>query len=188
MYRRAGEYGSEMIRRGLKGPAPKLSFNEIASLVQAQEAKIFRIGRRRPEKVLLLVRKGFGTLYAKATYGGYRKAYMLVFPDSLTGRDIDHLAPRSTTSSRDTYIALGHIDLGVNRAHRAKHGAVDTVMKAMNENSSDVPRLTASPRPAELGRFVQNGYIRPFSELKSEHLRQIVINWERAVFEEVKQS
>lgn len=152
--RTALEIGRELQGLGLRGPAPRLSIRDIRSL--GTKVRIYKVGKRKIENCFLLVRSGYATLYVTGKYDGYRNAYKSIFKVSLTGRDIDHLFPRSRVTP-DEYIAIGHIDSKINRKHGDNFQLGDIASKAMNYEKTHAKLLTDTPRAAELGLFVING-------------------------------
>ncbi len=174
------EYGMEMNRRGLKCPAPVLSIYDLFEI--SNEVDIYRVGKRGLTNVFILVRKGFGTMYVNPEYTEYRKAYKDVFPGPLTGRDVDHLMPRSKVGARNNFIALGSIDAGINRSQNDTQELTEIFIKAKNRDvrkkfllegeEVSVARweLTSRPRSKELGDLCLAGYLRPFEELNTNIL------------------
>ena len=168
----AAQYGLELKRLGLRAPAPVLT---IADLKQMQDnVSFYRIGRRNLRNVFLLVRKGFATVYVNPSYRGYRRAYTTLFGTTLARRDVDHLLPRSR-ANQHCFIALGHIEAGINRMHQDTVVPGEMVMKGMSQDNTSIQYLTDTPRARELGRFVQNGYLRPLVDFNRSVLQRVCL-------------
>jgi hypothetical protein len=172
--KKAIDFGKDMNEKEIKAPAPKLSLIEILDLAKdavLHEVQFYQVGKRSIKKVFVLVRKGYATIYVQPNYAAYRSAYKIVFSDdSLLARDVDHLAPRNSAMDGE-YIALGNLDQSINRSHQDDDRTLSLIMKAMNETmvakdgcSPLSAQICSRPRPRELGMFVINGYIQPFTK------------------------
>lgn len=166
------ETGMEVKGLGLKGPYPTLFLKDFNTL--PKDIKYYKVGRRSIENVFVLARYEYFTMYVRKRYSCYRKAYQDVFKDSIIGRDVDHLVPRSTVKNNE-FIALGHIDSKINRSHNAKNEAGIIAIKAMNYDLKRIDMITNTPRARELGLFVINGYMKPKSDVEMGSLTEIDI-------------
>ena len=185
----AKEYGMEMREAGVKPPAPVIDLADMMS----DDVKVYSIAGIDPKNAYLIERNGYGTVYVSPGYGDYRDAFNTVMPDSLTARDVDHLHPKSNAESGE-YVALGHLDPSVNRGHGNRGGIPDQAIKGMNlPPATDARFEPAGASPSEFndmtkstafqlaggltdsqrGRFVQNGYLRPMSELRTDQIAEI---------------
>lgn len=167
MKKTAYQYGIEMKRLGVLGPMPIVKKSDLLKNIQ-----VYRIGNRCPKNVFVLVNNSYASIYVNPKYSSYRNAYKNVFFDNLQGCDVDHLFPRSKVKNNQ-FVVIGNISAKINRSQNDTIVSSEIIMKAMDRSNDNAWTLTKTPRAIELGRFVQNGYLRPFNEINNKVLTLI---------------
>lgn len=164
----AMQYGRMMRTQGVLWPAPVIDSRDLAQ----PGVIVHQIGRRSPEKVFVLERRGWGTVYVSPSYSDYRAAFDQVMPRTSTGRDVDHLFPKSQ-ARQDQFIALGRIGITSNRGWNAEDTDQAMAQKVRNMLRESPHSFTSRLTDMERGWAVVTCYIRPMRELDHAVLKPL---------------
>ena len=161
----ARQYGAMMRQQGLNWPAPTIGPDDLS----LPTVRVYRIGRRKVADVIVFVRKDWATVYARPSYDGYRAAYEAVHPRAATGRDVDHLHPKSQAAPQD-YCALGVMSAALNRSWNDAEDADSVSQKLYNIPRDRPHRFTSTQTDMERGWAVVSGFLTPFLEIDTAPL------------------
>jgi len=167
----AKQYGAMMRQQGVLWPAPAIG----AADLMLPEVSVYQIGGRGADNTFLLVRKGWATVYVKPSYSGYRAAFDAVMPRSSTGRDVDHLWPKSKAAKGD-FLALGRISQESNRSWNDGEDAESMAQKVRNMPKSAPHGFLSQLTDLERGWAAVTCFIRPFKEVQSSGLTKIAVS------------
>ncbi len=91
---KAKKIGMLLIKQGIvKGPKPIITKNEITNLSYKYDC--YKVGGRSLNNIFILMNNSFATVYVRAKYTCYRKAYQSIIKTKINNKDVDHLYPRS---------------------------------------------------------------------------------------------
>lgn len=154
--------------QGILWPAPSIDAQDIA----AAGNSVWQIRRRDPDQVFVLNRRGWGAVYARPQYLGYRLAFDLVMPHDSAGRDVDHLLPKSRAAGQG-FIALGRIGIVSNRGWNDDESNQAMAQKVRDMGTGNPHQFTSFLTDLERGWAVVTSFIRPFTELNTKQLTKV---------------
>lgn len=164
----AKQYGAMMRQQGINWPAPAIG---AADMTQPG-VSLYQIGNRDVDRVFVLSRKGWATVYVAPSYTGYRKAFDAAMPANSQGREVDHLWPKSKAQKGD-FLALGRISALSNGGWNADETHQAMAQKVRNMPTKMPHGFTSQLTDLERGWAVVTCYIRPFKELKQVVLTKV---------------
>lgn len=162
----ARQYGEMMRREQILWPAPAIDVKDL----RQPGIQIFKIGQRSLENVFVFSRRNWATVYVHPDYTGYRDAFDMVMPRDSTGRDVDHLLPKSK-AARGDFRALGRIGLLSNRGWNDETSDQAMAQKVYNMSKMSPHSYTSQLTDMERGWAVVTCYIRPLRDLAQMHLK-----------------
>ncbi len=157
----AKQYGAWMRAEGILWPAPRI---DKADLTQPG-VTVHRIGQRQVGNALLLIRRGWGTVYVAPKFGDYQGAFDEVMPTSRLGTQVDHLYPKSRALPHEM-VALGRIARLSNISINNRDGAPDLSNKVLEAWRRNPHQFTSTLTDMERGWAVVACYLRPRAELR----------------------
>ena len=173
----AKQYGAMMRAQGVKWPAPAIGKADVL----LPSVEVYRIGRRDLSKVFVLARQKWATVYVERSYGTYRDAFDAVMPRTSTGRDVDHLLPKSQAPAGD-YLALGRISHGSNRSWNDDDTDQAMAQKVRDQIKANPHQFVSNLTDLERGWAVVSCYIRPLHELNASAMTQMTMADREAAF------
>lgn len=171
----ARQYGARMRTAGIKWPAPAIGRSD---LLQAG-VTVYQIGARYPSNCLVVARQGWGTVYCTRAYTGYRAAFDQAMPGLSTGREVDHLHPKSRAMVGD-YVAMGRISRASNNTWRADDSAQALAQKVLQMSRVRPHDFTSFLTDMERGWAAVSHFIRPITEMSA--LRAMSADEIKAIF------
>ncbi|MEM7683842.1 MAG: hypothetical protein ACFB03_05205 [Paracoccaceae bacterium] len=166
------QFGREMREQKINWPAPLIGKADR----QQDGVEVFRVGQRSAANVFVLVRRGWGTVYAAPSYTDYRNAFKLVIPLNAEGREVDHLFPKSKASDGE-FCALGLLSRSANASYKDDEDFKNLQLKISNFKKSrlrdDFPLYTSQLTDMQRGWAGIRGFIFPLHQMNNGVLTRV---------------